>query len=80
MIRLPGEASSRHFAYDGRTLALWQSGEIRILDLSGKPTARFKPRPEGKEANDWPLLIAVQGRELWMFDAAAKTVQRFEMP
>jgi hypothetical protein len=80
MIRLSPEDSGRHFAYDGRTLALWQSGEIRIVDRSGKPLAHFTPRAEGKQADDWPLLIAAQGRELWMFDAATKTMQRFEMP
>jgi hypothetical protein len=50
------------------------------LDLSGKPIARFKPRSAGKEANDWPLFMAAQGRELWMFDTATKTMHRFEMP
>lgn len=77
MIPQPPAASSQHFAYDGRRIVVWQPG-IRILDLSGKPVGRFKPRPGGKEAPDWPLLIAAQGRELWMFDAATKacTVSR----
>jgi hypothetical protein len=80
MIRLTGEDSGRHFAYDGRTLAAWQSGEVRMWNLSGQPTGRFKPRPGGKEANDWPLFITAHGQELWMFEAATKTMHRFEMP
>jgi hypothetical protein len=80
MIRLPPQDASRHFAYDGRTLALWQSGEIHILDSSGQALARFRPRIASRQANDWPLFIAAQRRELWMFDAARKTMHRFEVP
>jgi hypothetical protein len=79
-VRLAPEASSQNFAYDGRSIAVWQSGERRVLDLSGKCIARFKPRPDGMQASDWPLLIVAQGRELWMLEPATKTLHRFEMP
>jgi hypothetical protein len=76
----PEAASQEHLAYDGHRIALWQSGEVRILDLAGKALARFKPVPEGRTAADWPLLLAAQGRELWMLDPAARTLYRYEMP
>jgi hypothetical protein len=75
----PGQ-SSAPFAYDGRAIALWRAGEVRILDLAGQPVGRFRPRPAGLEALDWPLFFAAQGRELWMFDGGTKTMHRFEMP
>ena len=75
----PGQ-SSAPFAYDGRAIALWQAGEVRILDLAGQPVARFRPHPAGLEGLDWPLFFAAQGRELWMFDGGTKTMHRFEMP
>jgi hypothetical protein len=80
MIRLMAEGSGGHLAYDGRAIAMWQSGELRILDLWGKPLAHFKPSPASKPANDWPLLIAAQGREIWMLDGTTQTLHRFEMP
>ena len=80
VIQLSPGRSGAPFAYDGRAIALWQAGEVRILDLAGQPVARFRPRPAGQEALDWPLLFAAQGRELWMFDSATKTMHRFELP
>jgi sugar lactone lactonase YvrE len=74
-----GEAPAP-FAYDGRAVALWDAGYVRILDTSGQPVARFKPRPGGREAVDWPLFLTAQRGELWMFDASAKTMHRYEMP
>jgi hypothetical protein len=79
-IRLAPEASSQNFAYDGRSFAYWQSGELRVLDLSGKTIARFKPGPEGQPATDWPVLVAAQGHELWLFDAATRAIRRYAMP
>lgn len=79
-LRLGAEAANRPFAYDGQIIALWQSGEIRVLNSSGRPIARFTPTPGGKPARDWPLAIAAQGRELWAFDRAGRTVERFELP
>jgi hypothetical protein len=79
-IRLPAGASGRAFAYDGRSIAFWCSGEVRILDATGRPLARMTPRPGGKTATDWPLVFAAHGRELWMLDAAGAVVYRFEMP
>jgi hypothetical protein len=80
MIRLPAPASREHFAYDGRRIALWQSGEVRILDSSGEPLGRFKPRVSGAAPRDWPLLISEDGCELWMFEQATKLLHRYEMP
>jgi hypothetical protein len=72
--------STGALAYDGRSLAFWESGEVRVVDPAGQPIARFKPRPEEREAADWPLFVAAQGRELWMFDGAEKTMHRYELP
>lgn len=71
---------SRHFAYDGRHIAVLHSGDVRILDTTGKALFRFRPQPDGKQAQDWPLVLAAQGRELWLLDAATKTLHRYEMP
>lgn len=79
-IRLAPEASSQNFAYDGRSIAHWQSGELRVLEASGKPISRFKPSPAGKPATQWPLVIAAQGHELWLFDGTTKAIQRYAMP
>ncbi|HEX6654587.1 MAG TPA: hypothetical protein VF153_00075, partial [Candidatus Limnocylindria bacterium] len=74
------EAAQENFAYDGHHLALWQAGEVRILDLTGKALLRFKPTPDGRTASDWSLLFAARGRELWMVDRTARTIHRYEMP
>jgi WD40 repeat protein len=90
-LRESQRASRRYFAYDAHNIVVWwssekqdlsgkPSGEIRILDLAGKPVRRFEPRPKGQEAREWPLFLAADGRELWMFDAAAKVMHRYEMP
>jgi hypothetical protein len=79
-VRLPSADWSRHLAYDGRHVALWQAGEIWVLDATGTPVGRFSPRPGGRKASDWPLLITADGRELWMFDGAVKDLHRFGLP
>ncbi|MGG7380171.1 hypothetical protein ACQ7B2_15905, partial [Escherichia coli] len=61
-------------------IAYWQSGELRVLDVSGKPIARFKPSIDGNHAGDRPLLIAAHGHELWLLDGSTKLLQRFELP
>jgi hypothetical protein len=80
LIELRPSTSGRAFAYDGRNVAFWDSGEVTVLDAGGEPVARFKPRPEGREPADWPLFLAAQGRELWMFDGAEKTMYRYDLP
>jgi sugar lactone lactonase YvrE len=78
MLRLPGEAG--RFAYDGRSVAAWQAGEVWLFAAADTPVARFRPRVSGREATGWPLLIAARGRELWMLDASTKAIHRFELP
>jgi sugar lactone lactonase YvrE len=80
LIQLRPSTSSPVFAYDGRNVAFWQSGEVSVLDAAGEPVARFQPRPQEREAADWPLFLAAQGRELWMFDGGEKTMHRYELP
>jgi hypothetical protein len=80
LVELRPSTSGREFAYDGRNVAFWDSGEVTVLDAAGDPVAHFKPRPEGREAADWPLFLAAQARELWMFDGAEKTMHRYELP
>jgi sugar lactone lactonase YvrE len=80
LVERGSRASSGVLAYDGRHLAFWESGEVIVVDTAGHPIARFQPRPEGRETTDWPLFLAAQGRELWMFDDAHKTMHRYELP
>jgi hypothetical protein len=58
----------------------WQAGEVRLFDATGTAVLRFRPRPAGKTPDSWPLLLAEQGRELWMFEAATKNRYRFALP
>jgi hypothetical protein len=80
LIELRSSASSGVFAYDGRNIAFWESREVSVVDAAGQPVARFTPQPQGREAADWPLFLAAQGRELWMFHGAEKTMHRYELP
>jgi hypothetical protein len=79
-LKVEGDCGLRPGSYDGRSIAIWDGWDIRIFDVTGKFVARFRPKPRGRDATGWPILLAAGGRELWLFDGVGLILDRYAMP